>query len=301
MNVSIAVSRKKAVLFGVNKDENKDKRNLYLADEGLIADGTDAAMGLSTKEITKRRMSQKEKKMKLRNPNFAVSKFRLSVRNLPREMDDVALKSLFFKAAQNNLHLGQPDEKLIDRNVVIKQAKVICDKIKLTKEGRPRSREFGFVEFVAHDHALAALRFLNNNGSILGKQMKKMSGGRRLIVEFSLDDNRKMLKMKQRIEMNEKLKAQRIEGEKIWAERQKEQGLIQAGDNKVKELVTTKKRKRKSRKKKKKNESKDELPKSEDKIYDPSTINRLSKKKKLKRIRVNNHTKKKSTNKKTNH
>ena len=47
-------------------------------------------------------------------------------------------------------------------------------------EGKPRSRGIGFVEFEEHEHALAALRTLNNNPEVFGK-------ARRPIVEFAVE------------------------------------------------------------------------------------------------------------------
>ena len=53
--------------------EAKDKRNLYLAKEGLILPGSTAAEGLSNADLLKRQKAEKEKKVKLENPNYFVS------------------------------------------------------------------------------------------------------------------------------------------------------------------------------------------------------------------------------------
>lgn len=56
--------------------ETKDNRNLYLAKEGLILPGSVAAKGLSKADLLKRQKAEKEKKVKLENPNYFVSKTR---------------------------------------------------------------------------------------------------------------------------------------------------------------------------------------------------------------------------------
>lgn len=56
--------------------ETKDKRNLYLAKEGLILQGSAAAKGLSKGDLLKRQKAEAEKKAKLENLNYFVSKTR---------------------------------------------------------------------------------------------------------------------------------------------------------------------------------------------------------------------------------
>ena len=55
------------------KKVNKDKRNLYLAKEGLILAASSAAQGLSKGDLLKRQNAEKEKKAKLADPNYFVS------------------------------------------------------------------------------------------------------------------------------------------------------------------------------------------------------------------------------------
>lgn len=54
----------------------RDKRNLYLAKEGVIVPGSQAADGLSKADLQKRQKAEAEKKAKLRIPHFVVSKTR---------------------------------------------------------------------------------------------------------------------------------------------------------------------------------------------------------------------------------
>ena len=78
--VSKAVTRGKAEeLLKEKKKEKKDpkdKRNLYLANEGAILPGSEAAEGLSEHEMKKREKAMAEKKMKLKNQNYFISKTR---------------------------------------------------------------------------------------------------------------------------------------------------------------------------------------------------------------------------------
>ena len=43
------------------------------------------------------------------------------------------------------------------------QVKILREASKLGKDGKPLSKGLGFVEFTEHEHALCALRQLNNN------------------------------------------------------------------------------------------------------------------------------------------
>lgn len=46
----------------------------------------------------------------------------------------------------------------------VKQAKILRDPERIDPaDGLPRSRGLGFVEFTEHEHAICALRHLNNN------------------------------------------------------------------------------------------------------------------------------------------
>ncbi len=51
----------------------------------VILSNTESAEGVSPSDLAKRNEAYKQKKLKLKNPNFFISKTRLSVRNLPLE------------------------------------------------------------------------------------------------------------------------------------------------------------------------------------------------------------------------
>ena len=78
--VSLAVTKGKVPQLLSEKDSARrsprDKRNLYLAKEGVIVPGSQAADGLSKADLQKRQKAEAEKKAKLRIPHFVVSKTR---------------------------------------------------------------------------------------------------------------------------------------------------------------------------------------------------------------------------------
>ena len=77
LQVTLALSREKTKkMIQEQKTVQKeygDKRNLYLAREGVIISGSHAAVDLSKEDILKRERAEAEKKSKLKNPNYFVS------------------------------------------------------------------------------------------------------------------------------------------------------------------------------------------------------------------------------------
>lgn len=155
----------------------KDNRNLHLAREGLIRPGTAAAEGLSKADLDKRAKVEEVKRQKLKNINIFISPLRLCVRNIPTHVDEKELKKIFKDAA------GQSAAK-------VDECRIMRDRTRLNSAGVGKSQGFGFVSFSEHQHALTALRHVNNNPDIFGKD-------KRLIVEFSLE-NRKALETQAR-------------------------------------------------------------------------------------------------------
>lgn len=86
---------------------HKDKRNLYLSDEGLVLEDSGAAEGAAKSDMEKRVLARKDKKSKLKNPIFFVSPTRLSVRNLGRHVTDGKLKSMAAAAARAGIQAGR--------------------------------------------------------------------------------------------------------------------------------------------------------------------------------------------------
>ena len=181
-----------------NANKHRDNRNLYLATEGDIHEASSAADGVSKSDIEKRRRSNEERQLKLKNPNFFVSRTRLSVRNIPPEIDSKALKKMFIEAVQKRATHSTPK---------VLHAKLLYETDKMDENGKPRSKGMGFVEFSEHEHALTALRALNNNPDAFSR-------ARRPIVEFAIEDARAVRKLELKAKRREEQQSKRGDGEK---------------------------------------------------------------------------------------
>eukprot|EP00981_Chlorochromonas_danica_P012615 scaffold5218_cov150-Ochromonas_danica.AAC.7 len=217
----------------------KDKRNIYLANEGLVVTAGTETVNIYDRE--KRERAQSEKKKKLLNPLFFVSATRLSIRNLAKQLQDKDLRALCIEAARKGIEKGlvtaqDMKNQLIARGEAVaavvadfkakssamnkkeskelaippvrpsavKTAKIMLDLARL-QDGRPQSRGYGFVEFRHHAHALACLRELNNNSAYEEKAVDADGKGlesvkSRLMVEFSLENMRKVKILQERQE-----------------------------------------------------------------------------------------------------
>ena len=184
-----------------NASKHRDNRNLYLAQEGDIHEASAAADGVSKSDIEKRRRSNEERQLKLKNPNFFVSRTRLSVRNIPPEIDPKTLKKMFYDAVKQRSTQAEPK---------ILHAKLLYDNTKSDENGKPRSKGMGFVEFSEHEHALNALRALNNN------PLAFSSRARRPIVEFAIEDARAVRKLEIKAKHRDEQQKKRVaaDGEK---------------------------------------------------------------------------------------
>ncbi|KAF9938412.1 RNA recognition motif-containing protein, partial [Mortierella alpina] len=196
LNVVRAVDKKSAVNLleaGQHKREREDRRNLYLMREGVIFPDSPAAASILPGELSKRQASFSARRALLaRNPSLFISKTRLSIRNLPLKMDEKELRKLGVQAIQKfknevkdgkRAHLS-PEEQAEgwDKRVFVKQAKVVRSKDRVDGNTQQlRSKGYGFLEYSTHSHALAGLRWLNNNPSLFGEK-------KGLIVEFSVEN-----------------------------------------------------------------------------------------------------------------
>ncbi|XP_031273863.1 RNA-binding protein 28 [Pistacia vera] len=154
------------------KSEDHDHRNLYLAKEGLILEGTPAAEGVSGSDMSKRKTLHEKKMTKLQSPNFHVSRTRLVIYNLPKSMTEKELKKLFIDAVISRATKQKP---------IIRQIKFLKNMKKGKVDTKNYSRGVAFVEFTEHQHALVALRVLNNNPETFGPEYRP-------IVEFAVDN-----------------------------------------------------------------------------------------------------------------
>ncbi|KAM6202262.1 RNA-binding protein 28 [Rhynchocyon petersi] len=182
LKVDVAVTRDEAAKLQTKKVKKPTgTRNLYLAREGLIRAGTKAAEGVSAADMAKRERFELLKHQKLKDQNIFVSQTRLCLHNLPKAVDDQQLRKLLLSATR-----GQ-------KGVRIKECRVMRDLKGAHGNMKGQSLGYAFVEFQAHEHALMALRHINNNPDIFGPQ-------KRPIVEFSLEDRRKLKMKEQRMQ-----------------------------------------------------------------------------------------------------
>ncbi|KAG9300147.1 hypothetical protein G9A89_010557 [Geosiphon pyriformis] len=197
LSVARAVEREQAKQL---MDQNQvrirleDRRNFYLLKEGAILPDTPASALLPAAEVNKRTTSYSNRKSQLaKNPNLYISKTRISVRNLPITVDEKKLKELGRESIQKFKEQVKKGERQAlskvegmegwDHKPFIKQAKIVRSKDRIdSTTQKPRSKGYGFLEFTHHAHALAALRYLNNNPDLFGDK-------KRLIVEFSIENN----------------------------------------------------------------------------------------------------------------
>jgi RNA-binding proteins (RRM domain) len=184
-------SEKRKEVLGKAPGE-KDKRNLFLLNEGRITTNSKLAQFITKTDLELREKSYKLRVQQLnKNPTLHLSLTRLAIRNLPRAMNSKALKALGRKAVvqfatevkeekrhplsreelnrsvkhKHDLNEWEPKEEGSEKKAsskhkgVVKQAKVIME-IKGSGE-TGRSRGYGFIEFRDHKVALMGLRWMN--------------------------------------------------------------------------------------------------------------------------------------------
>ncbi|KFK32898.1 hypothetical protein AALP_AA6G302400 [Arabis alpina] len=210
LSVMRAVDKKSAQDIGLEKtkEKNLDLRNLYLAKEGQILDGTPAAEGVSAEDMDRRRRLHENKMKKLQSPNFHVSKTRLVIYNLPKSMHEKQLQKLLVDAVTSRATKQKPS---------IRQIKFLQNEKKGQVDTKNYSRGVAFVEFTEHEHALVALRVLNNNPVTFGPQ-------HRPVIEFAIDNIQK-LKIRNAKQQQFQQRERRTESEE-----QQENGEAQAED-----------------------------------------------------------------------
>ncbi|KAM0702766.1 hypothetical protein Q7P35_010198 [Cladosporium inversicolor] len=261
---------------------DKDKRRLYLLSEGTIASNTKLWESLPPSEQTMRESSLKQRKTLIEgNPSLSLSLTRLSVRNIPRSIDSKALKALAREAVvgfatelkqgkrQRLSHeeLERGGEEMVKADLarkdagkgIVKQAKVVFEtesggKV-AEKGGAGRSRGYGFIEYYTHRSALMGLRWLNGHsiGYSVAQQGKGVPHGskaaqleaqqdkkKRLIVEFAIENaqvvHRRQDREEKARERSKAVQQRREAGEIVPSER--------TLDNKGKQNMKVRKRKR---------------------------------------------------------
>ncbi|TLS27903.1 hypothetical protein PpBr36_00511 [Pyricularia pennisetigena] len=197
--------------------EEKDKRRLFLLNEGQIRPDSPIYNQLPQSEIQMREASAKQrKKMIESNPSLHLSLTRLAIRNIPRSMTSKDLKALARQAvvgfatdvkagkrqplskeeSRRAARTGKEAEhkRKLKRSGVVSQAKVVFEskdgsKVAEPRKGAPadagaKSRGYGFIEYSSHRWALMGARWLNGH-AVEGGTGKKAT---RLIVEFAIEN-----------------------------------------------------------------------------------------------------------------
>ena len=241
------------------KEELADPRNLQLLEEGRILANAPGAAAITEGrlQLLQQRYQMKKRKVRarfflcthqvrtttlqhthththththqtqLKDPNFFVSRTRLSVRDLPANVDTPALKKVVTNSirAFTEAHPEfQPDaESQTKDNPYIKMMKVVMD------PATNISRGFAFAEFRQHEVALAVLRNLNNNPNVFH--------GKRLDVEFAVESVHALQKLRritdQGRERNKAMRGYAAKGQDpraAWREEQEETQQRKAAD-----------------------------------------------------------------------
>ncbi|KAJ9066832.1 RNA recognition motif-containing protein [Entomophthora muscae] len=222
--VTSSLSKEKSVeISGPIKNHAKeDRRNYYLLREGVIFPESAAGKLLAPKELERRKDSYNLRRKQLQaNPSLFISKTRLSVRNLPLDLDDKGLRALVVSALDRfkaevregrRQHLTDKEkEEGWDKKLRVVQAKIVRSKgrIDLTT-GLEKSTGFGFVEVGHHAHALAVLRYLNCNPNVFpgqGAQTSDTLKGRLLTVEFAVENKVVVKRRADRVVLRQKREA----------------------------------------------------------------------------------------------
>lgn len=184
-----AISRDKIGEVAQVKSKCTAKRNLALAYVGGIHPESEEAKSLSKGDLEKRQTLFTRKRELLKNLHNFVSDTRLCVHNLPASVDDKKLMAIFEKSVKSKFP----------------QAKIIECRVMRNKKGSGElgtSKGFGFVAFSKHEHALAALKSLNNKPDVF-------TNDKRPIVEFSIENLVALNKKKTRL-ANSKRKNEHI-------------------------------------------------------------------------------------------
>lgn len=246
--VSEKNAMKRKETLGIAPGE-KDKRNLYLLNEGRIVESSKLAQLISSADMEVREKSYKLRVEQLKkNPSLHLSLTRLAIRNIPRSMTEKALKALARKAVvtfakevkEGKRHPLSKEEivrstkekyrfmteeeieaskKRDKKSGVVKQSKIIME-VKGSTIGR--SRGYGFVEFRDHKTALMGLRWLNAHEvtpqeileGLNEEEQNLLSPDnlkkRRLVVEFAIENANVMKRRREKVkQVRESVKRKR--------------------------------------------------------------------------------------------
>lgn len=239
----------------------KDRRNLYLLNEGRIVEGSKLAQLLTPADMEVREKSYKLRVEQLKkNPSLHLSMTRLAIRNIPRAMTEKSLKALARKAVvefakevkEGKRHALNKEEivrstkekykfmseeeieavkKKDKKHGIVRQSKIIME-VKGSTVGR--SRGYGFVEFRDHKTALMCLRWLNAHEvtkeeiieGLTEEEQKLLDPDsfkkRRLVVEFAIENANVVKRRREKVQESRIQSLKRKRAEESSAEKAKE-------------------------------------------------------------------------------
>jgi len=128
--------------------------------------------------MTRRKQAERQKKHLLKNLNMFISPVRLCVRNLPPNIDDSKLRTVF--------------SKNLPKTAKMSECKVMRD-MGSGSADKAASKEYAFVTLERHEDAMMALRNINNNPTVF-------TNDRRPIVEFSIENRKALLARQKRLD-----------------------------------------------------------------------------------------------------
>ncbi|CDO93796.1 unnamed protein product [Kluyveromyces dobzhanskii CBS 2104] len=241
----------------------KDRRNLYLLNEGRIVAGSKLSQLLSPADMEVREKSYKLRVEQLKkNPTLHLSMTRLAIRNIPRAMTERGLKALTRKAVvefakevnEQKRHALNKEEVVRSNNEkfkfmseeeieaqkkkdkkqgIVRQSKIIME-IKGAASGG-RSRGYGFVEFRDHRTALMCLRWLNAHEvsrdeileGLTDDEKKQLDADsfkkRRLVVEFAIENANVVKRRREKVAESRSVSFKRKRDEETAAEEAKKE------------------------------------------------------------------------------
>ena len=171
-----------------------DKRNQHLMYEGRIVPGDPAAEGVSDAEMAKRKKLFDKKLEKMADTNNKVSRTRLAVFNIPHGTTTAQIRKIFAVAPKQYARTHKKEDLA---KTILKSS------VRISEVRKPEGQDdVAFVEFTQHEHALGALRMVNNN--------PKYFDGQRLIVEFAIENSNATRKRRKKEEERKKMRAKRF-------------------------------------------------------------------------------------------
>ena len=213
------ISKQKEIKEEENNPKNPkvvNRKHIDFINAGWMNEKQPEWHDLTMREQKLRMASNDEKKFKLSNSNFVINTKRLTIRNVPKRMENGDLQHAIVKA------MGVKGSKKTKQCGIIKVA-IVKDKLMVpvgggdkdpkeahfdmnedssddeaAKKGeanadikmkqKKRSRGFAFVDFADSERAMKCLESMNNVAGAFGQ----FDLTRRPIVEFSFDDVRKL-------------------------------------------------------------------------------------------------------------